>query len=780
VTVAFEAFELDIPICRRQWKATNSFGVCAATGDTPCFNTRETTQSPEDYDPAPVTLRFAKPSGFLPDDIEAFPTLLSVDYSPATIAPGKSLGERARVTFILRDHQWGDTGPGFDKYRTSRPYNPATQGTFWSKLRARHRSLRNCQARWINGSVGQPIGEMETRHFVVESIDGPRRDGTFAIVAQDVLKLADGDRSQTPPVTNGALSADIAANATSFNVTLPAGFSLAQYPTSNFYVNVGGNEVILCTSRSGGSFNISGGRGRFGTTASAHSAGDRVQLCRYYSAQPPSVIMSDILINDCGMDPTQIPLAEWEEEEETYLNRLFTRCIAEPQSSKQVLDGFIEQAGLTVWPDELARAVRMQVLRGVPSDAVVYATDMNIKRLTVKDQPETRISRAITRFAQRTPLLSPSEPQSFRSARIRVDVDAELIYGSPAIREIPGTWIPPLGDTTADRTNELQVGRFSTPPRRFTFTVEKGAQVKPVMGMGARLRCPEIIQDATGAVADTPVQITRVRPQPYGFDVEAEEMLVKLFDPQDITNRVILINASSTNLNLLAIHNSLYPKLTAADVTNGVNVTVIVSAGVTVNSGSTALPAIDIPTGWPPGLPFTLDVYGRILGRGGNARTGVSGGFVVGSTGYAGGPALRVRIPIILHARSGSRIWSGGGGGGTGGGAAELRQLAGQFTNPLRAGNGGAGQGTPNGSSGAETAGQAGGAYGSRAGDGGPGGAPGQSGSTGQTGRTWDLLNSRFLTRVGGPGGVAGAQIDGISFVTVSTNLGDRRGPTIN
>jgi len=33
---------------------------------------------------------------------------------------------------------------------------------------------------------------------------------------------------------------------------------------------------------------------------------------------------------------------------------------------------FIEQAGLSVWPDELVPAIRMQVIRGIPSDAVKF------------------------------------------------------------------------------------------------------------------------------------------------------------------------------------------------------------------------------------------------------------------------------------------------------------------------------------------------------------------------------------------------------------------------
>ena len=142
---------------------------------------------------------------------------------PRVSADGESF-ERSSVTFI--------TGIGFDKYRKERSYNPAQRGTFWGKLRARHRALTNLTIRWINGFAGQALNEMEIRHFIIDSVDGPRPDGTFAIVAKDILKLADGERSQTPALTNGYLLAALASNGDSFVAGFTGGFSNAQYPTA--------------------------------------------------------------------------------------------------------------------------------------------------------------------------------------------------------------------------------------------------------------------------------------------------------------------------------------------------------------------------------------------------------------------------------------------------------------------------------------------------------------------------------------------------------------------
>jgi len=206
------------------------------------------------------------------------------------------------------------------------------------------------------------------------------------------------------------------------------------------------------------------------------------------------------------------------------------------------------------------------------------------------------------------------------------------------------------------------------------------------MGMGARLRAPGIIQDSSGLDIDTPIQITRVRPGGKSFKVEAEEMLVKIFDPQDVTNRVILLNPNGTNLNLLTIHNSLYPRLTAADVAAGVNLKVIIVANAKITATSTNFVAFQVPTGWPAGFPIEIEIWGRIHGAGGK---GANSSFD-GSDGGRGGQAMRIRFPVSIRFKSGSRVW-GGGGGGAGGGSARYSGPAASSLARGGAGGGGAG-----------------------------------------------------------------------------------------
>ena len=157
-----------------------------------------------DSPPAPdVTWRWTRPTEGAPKAIEAIPSIVGISLTPATISLGENLGQRATLTVTFRDHRHIFDGEPFDR------------GTFWGKWRARYGlRVRGEPLRWIRGVAGQSLAEMETWHFVVESVSGPTPDGTYTITAQDVLKLADDDRALAPRPSRGFLVSSIAAGDT--------------------------------------------------------------------------------------------------------------------------------------------------------------------------------------------------------------------------------------------------------------------------------------------------------------------------------------------------------------------------------------------------------------------------------------------------------------------------------------------------------------------------------------------------------------------------------------
>lgn len=774
--------EVDIAFCSLIYgvaPCTASLTSSPPTGEIKCFNSRATCQDIGNFAPSDVTLRFAKPAAYLPTDIDIVAdSIIEVSYTPSTISLGKNLGTRATLSVTFKDHKHSDTGDGFDKYLADRTYDAYSQGTFWGKFRSRQPYLRGRSLRWITGLVGDALVDMETRHFIIDSFDGPTPDGKYTIVAKDVLKLADGDRAQAPLLSNGFLAADITASATSASL-LPAGIGDDEYPFGGSdYLCIGGNEIVQY-SRSGDTLTIT--RGQLGTTATTHKAQDRVQVVKRYAGEDVADILQDLFENYAGVPASYITIADWQSETATFLGTVYTATITEPTSVSALASELCEQAGLAIWDDNLLQKLRLQVLRAVVTDAATFTPDNTLKdTLTIKEQPETRLSQVQTYFGQKDPTKPLSNLDNYRSTSLVIDDVAEEDYGSASIKTIYSRWIPEAGRTVADRLGAIILGRFRDPPRRLAFSTARYAETDVAIGRGYRVES-FCVQDATGAQSDIPIQVTRLNPGPERFSVEAEEMLWTAPDA-DLTNRQIIFDANINNINLRSSHDSIYPAPVSGD-----EVTCIINSGVTVGSVSTALLAFDVGS-WPTGVILNLFINGRIQGCGGSGGVGDGNGGA-GFSGGAGGPALYTRYPINVDVSSGA-IWGGGGGGGGGcggllgslnvgggggggGGAGQLTGAganAGGHTYGTAGSNGAAGTATAGGAGGAGgSGGGGGGGGGSAASAGGSGGGPGSAGSGGSGGAT-----------IPGAGGAAGSAIDGISFISLTLGGGSILGSQIN
>ena len=691
------------------------------------------------------TLVHAKPTAFLPATPANEPDIVAVSIQPGELSLGQDLGMRTKVTTQFKDHPSTDLGEFFNN------------GTHWSKFRSRGLFRRKNAYRLIRKLLDTDT--VETRHYSLEEFNGPSLGGIYSLIAQDPIQFADNSRSQCPVMSNGFLSATLAAAGTSFNV-LPAGIG-AEYSTSG-YVAVGGKEAIQFT-RVGDAFTVVGGvagRGLFGTTAIAHAAEDRVQLSKYYDAADAATIVSDQFVNFSNIDSDIIPLVDWLLETDTYLDRLYTRFIGEPTGVNKLVSELCKQAGLIIWHDELANLIRLQVLRGIPTTAFEYnQSNVLAGSMGVQEQLSKRVTQVWNYYGVRNPLAPLDNADNYRSTLVTIDEEGQTEHGEAIIEKVYSTWVPSFGRTTAQRANDLITGRFKTPPRKFSFDVMRYSGVKdPAPGDGARISWWGN-QDELGVQHNSPIQITYVDPQEDKFSVRAEEMLFTSVDTQASTDRVITIDSNINNINLRDLHDSIYPVIVPADLGyNGITVTFIISDNIIVGSDTTALRSITVGD-WIPNVPLFLRIIGRGQGAGGRGGNGNSGG---GEVGQVGGVALYTRYPITLINEG--ELWGGAGGGGTGMGSVGA---AGSFS-----GGGGAGQvpgaggvrpGSHSASPGTTEAG------GEGFDPGGDGGGPGLVGQTG----TGPPPNPQQL------GGQPGAAIDGVSFVTIQT-VGDIRGPQIN
>ncbi len=722
-----------------------------------CFNTRKTCQDIDNFSSEPVVIRFGIDTNYLPQDIECIPSIADWSVSPAIISLGEDLGLRAEMRVTLKDHPWSDTGPGGDKYLTERPYNPFDLGTFWGKWRARVQFIRGRAIRLIIGYEGQTLAEMETRHFVIESFDGPTPDGTFTIVAKDPIKALDDDRAQAPAPTNGFLIADITDSAESFTLA-PSGIGDAEYPASGF-INIGGAEICAFT-RSGNTMTLTA-RGQLGTTAQAHSAQDRAQVVLYYPGNDPADIIYDLMVNYAGVDPAFINIEDWQFETASFLRRVFSTVIPDPTGVKKLITELIQQAALSVWWDDVNQKIRLRVLRNIELNAEEIGPDI-IQRSSFKtmEQPDKRVSQVWIYYGQSNPLSRLEEEKNYRSLAITIDSTAEIDYGSSAIKKIFSRWIASGGRIVANRVGDIVLGRYRDPPRRFNFTLLR--DIKPIIaGQGYRVKW-WTIQDETGALTNAPIQITRLNPEAGEFVLEAEEQLYKIIDPEDLENRTIIFDAAILDVNLRTIHDQLYP----APV-DGVEITVrcYIETNVNVGSSTPTIPAFDVGD-WPASV--TLEIYnnGRIQGGGGTGGDAATSP-TRGQDGQAGGLAFYSRTAITFDNLNG-KIY-GGGGGGAGGGIKESGKIG---------GGGGGGAGFVAGAGGRGTNG--GESTNGKPGTLDTGGAGGTSTSLAWPGGVGGAIATKGANAGGGAvGGAAGGAIDGDSYITF-TAAGDIIGTRIN
>jgi len=778
--------EIDIDYCSLTYGAAPCTASIPTTGAIKCFNSLKTCQDQENFANSPATLRFAEATDYLPKTIRAIPSISSVSFRPSIVSLGQDLGQRASVTVKFKDHPHSDTGEGFDKYLADRPYDPFKRGTFWGKFRARQPYLTGRPMRLIRGVLGQALEDMDVRHYIIESFDGPTTDGSFTITAKDVLKLADEDRAQAPRPSNGFLAAGINSSTTSATLS-PTGIGNAEYPASGF-VNIGGKEVCAFT-RSGNTLTLT--RAQKNTTAAAHDANERVQLCLVYSAQTPAEIIEDLLVNYAEVDGDYIDSTAWADEVDSYLDLVYTTTIAEPTPVEKLCSELIEQAALALWWDDVAQQLRLRVIRAVPAAAEVFTRDNVCEgSLTSNEQPDRRISSVLTFFGMRSPLEGVDDTSNYLSSALTTNTDAIAEYGSDKIKIIYSRWIPFGGLTVAERLNGFQLGRFRDPPRRFNLDVFKYGNLTPILGAGYQLSANNL-QDATGAQEIVPIQVTSLNPGADLYEVEAEEMRFDdtFLGENDVNNRVITIDVNATNVNLRTLHDTLYPAPTESDAAT-VTVTCIIQSGVIVSASSATAKAFDVgswPAGWDQDNLIIIN-NGSIRGAGGKGGNRVSGYTNVGLAGQKGGTAFYTRENVTLD-NNGS-ILAGGGGGGSGGGATWGYGFPSNQRDELSSGAGGGGAGIaggPGGSPNGATGGSASGASGrngetrenSYGGDGGDGGDVGQAGHAGESGRSQAHGPFPAVNTSGAAGGAAGNAVDGNSFITYQST-GTRTGLIVN
>ena len=449
--IPVQVIELDQDYCGETYGTGGCSAVLGVTGGIKCFNTYATCQVPADFDQQTLTLRFAKPQTELPDEEYIIPSLKSVSTSATKLNIGgrsgseKPLGKRASVSINITDHPHSDNF--VDPYVSEREYNPLELGTFWGKWIKRNPFYNGRNLRVLDGYYGQTLAEMQTRHYVIDSISLPDSRGNVAIKAQDILRLADDDKAQAPLLSNGKLLADITTASTSFVITGGVDTEYNQGGTQIVRIN---DELIAYTSlvtETNGDLTVSGlTRGFSGTEVADHEAEDTVQGCLEYDNVRPDNIAKDLLLNYGNIDSVYINATDWSDEGTTWFGSIDgTRIITEPTGVTELLGELCEQFMFYIWWDELAQLIRFKAIAPEFISPITLNEESHFiqNKTSLKTDTDNRVSEIWVSYLPKTPIEDLDKRDSFRRTTARIDPTSAstLEYGERKVYEIFSGWL---------------------------------------------------------------------------------------------------------------------------------------------------------------------------------------------------------------------------------------------------------------------------------------------------------------------------------------------------
>lgn len=461
-----------------------TYGVAPCTGANPsnkCFNTRKTCQSEANYDRGSITLTFAKSQSDLPKDQYIIPSLVSVSTAPTKINPANGdrdvnpLGQRAVANISFRDFPHSDLL--VDKYRTGRSYNPVEKGTFWTKWLARNPYYQNRPIRIYEGYLGQAIGDMQVRNYLIDTIDGPNNSNTVTIVAKDPLKLTDKAKAQAPSVSTGELNADITNTATSLVIKKAV---LGDYPASGT-VRID-DELITYASKteatvSGELFITLNGltRATDGSTADKHDADSGVQICLRYTNKKVWEVAYDLITNYSKIPASFINYPSWVLEGETWLYAFdLTTLISEPTGVDDLLQELMSQVLFYIWWDERDQLIKFRVIKPYIQSAPLLTDNSNLieNSITFSTNAKNRISQVWLYYHQKNLAESLDNESNYQRVEVNADLQSESddFYGESVIRKVFARWI--VGENQAYNTVTRLLNSNKDNPKYIKFRLD--------------------------------------------------------------------------------------------------------------------------------------------------------------------------------------------------------------------------------------------------------------------------------------------------------------------
>jgi len=671
-------------------------GACPATG-TPCFNTEATCPVFGSFVETEKIYRFIEPVENMPLKSGFIPSLKSVSITPGAIKVGGGLGTRAVASISFFDHPHSDIG--IDPYRDTRSYEPFDQGTFWGKFRARNPYYLGNLVRIYHGYITNNnitsfnYNNAISMDFYIESISQPS-SGTVTIVGKDPLKAADDKRALAPRLNSGMMQSSITAAVGQVITLLPAGVGNLEYETSGTVIMAG--ECAEFT-RTGDAMTLTV-RGVRGTTAQAHDAETAVQQVLIYR-NTAAEICQDLLETYADVDPSLIRPDEWNAECDSYLPFLYDAFMVKPTPVKDLITALGTESPFDIFWNERRNVIEFKAVKSPPLDAPVWDDNKTFLEsdVSLSDAPDMRVSTVIINFDVINPAGDLEDPNNYRQTHVAIDTDSVRRYGGQVVKTINSKFLSASNRAAAEFAASVYMARFADVP------IKLSANIDPKDGGVWTGDCVFVdhykIQDATGANAVTPYQVTSVTQKGESLDYD----LITYGNVEDVTTEFLIIlddeyidlRSATTEMHLppLTLRELFDRRFSTEPDTRTVRVRIGVNGILGHRDNSYAIIINDAE--WPVATPIIIEIEdggdtgGYVVGRGGDGAVYITPydsapEFAYNRVAKDGGNAIFTDRPITIL--NNGVIGAGGGGGGC-----AIRDGGSQFFGYGFGGGGGAG-----------------------------------------------------------------------------------------
>lgn len=487
---AFTWVEIDVDGC----DLTFGVGACPAFlgsgingAQRKCYNLYDTCAAKDAFSHKKAwrTMRYCQPRSSLPKGRTWYPVMQGEpsEFSATVNIAGSdsnlsAFGRRATVSVSLTD--FPDHERYWDQYQAERVsgaaqldgigYNPFKRGTHFGKLKRRwpyyaSRPMRVMSGYIVNGDVT----EVSTRHYILTKMEGPDSSGRVTIEAEDVLNLADNDRTRVPAASNGKLVSDMDDALTPFTLS-PEGIGDIEYPASG-RLRIG--SELLDFTRVGDVFTPTA-RGVNRTEASTHRALDTAQIVKRFVGSRIDDAVEDLLLS-AGVDPSFIPKSDWAAEVTRWMASTFiTRDIAEPTGIKALMTSMVP-LGFSLFWDAIAQKIRLKANRPVDGDVVWRISDRNsIQNVSLREDDKQRASVVLFWTVQKDPTKSSTSQDNY--SRTWASGDPSLLeswrYGGGAVKNFMCPWVDDGSDAIVRVASGRLIDRFSTTPKFATLLID--------------------------------------------------------------------------------------------------------------------------------------------------------------------------------------------------------------------------------------------------------------------------------------------------------------------